>query len=108
MLESLTNLKSPPVLQNTCGIFHETVGGKKARGVFFLGGVGVRSPEILMDLKRSPPQENAYRIFHETVGGKKARGVIFLGGVGGMREYYVLCVAAVFWSSLPLSFFLEF
>ena len=33
----------------------------------------------------------------------------FLGGGGGrMREYYVLCVAAVFWSSLPLSFFLEF
>ena len=43
-------------------IFHETVGGKKARGVIFLGGVGVRSPEILMDLKRSPPQENTCRI----------------------------------------------
>ena len=77
------DLKRSPPQENTYRIFHETVGGKKARGVIFLGGVGVRSPEILMDLKRSPPQENTYRIFHETVGGKKARGVIFLGGGRG-------------------------
>ena len=28
---------------------------RKSRGVIFLGGVGVRSPEIFMDLIRSPP-----------------------------------------------------
>ena len=67
-MESLTNQfeESPPSTKYMWDLFHETVetvGGKKARDVIFLGGVGVRSPEILMDLKRSPPQENTCRIF---------------------------------------------
>ena len=49
------DLKRSPPQENTYRIFHEAVGGKKARGAIILGGVGVRSPEILMDLKRSPP-----------------------------------------------------